>query len=321
MKRARDAAERAREAEERALEAAQESKDRADHAGQVSERGRARLKEVDRETSRRVKQRIAEAQKAADESVQRDEKRRRPMPRRAARGPRGSRRRDRGSSARGRGIPAAGRGARRGRHGEAGGGPATGERGLRGRARGRRGGAPPGAAARRRSRAAGKRGRGRVSGDRADPRALRGDREAHGARARAGHHERRPGVLQQAGAGRARGRHRYRGTDEHDQGRARRRDRQGVADAMNGGEPSMRFLNRKSKPQRLLENVNDSLDARRDQGRSAGRRRPRQGTEGCPAQGQGPKGRLVAGGLAGLTAGSAGISSLRRRKEGARDDS
>jgi hypothetical protein len=30
---------------------------------------------------------------------------------------------------------------------------------------------------------------------------------------------------------------------------------------------------------------------------------------------------LVAGGLAGLTAGSAGISSLRRRREEARDDS
>jgi hypothetical protein len=33
------------------------------------------------------------------------------------------------------------------------------------------------------------------------------------------------------------------------------------------------------------------------------------------------KAGLIAGGLAGLTAGSAGISSLRRRKEGARDDS
>ena len=32
-------------------------------------------------------------------------------------------------------------------------------------------------------------------------------------------------------------------------------------------------------------------------------------------------GLIAAGGLAGLTAGSAGISSLRRRKEGARDDS
>jgi hypothetical protein len=33
------------------------------------------------------------------------------------------------------------------------------------------------------------------------------------------------------------------------------------------------------------------------------------------------KGGLVAGGLAGLTAGSAAISSLRRRKEAASDDS
>lgn len=72
MKRARDAAERAREAEDRALEAARESKDCSDHARQVSERGRARLQELDRETGRRVKQRIAEAQKAADESVQRE---------------------------------------------------------------------------------------------------------------------------------------------------------------------------------------------------------------------------------------------------------
>ena len=72
MRRARDAAERARDAEDRALEAARESKDSSDHARQVSERGRARLQEVDRETSRRVKQRIAEAQKAADESVQRE---------------------------------------------------------------------------------------------------------------------------------------------------------------------------------------------------------------------------------------------------------
>jgi hypothetical protein len=33
------------------------------------------------------------------------------------------------------------------------------------------------------------------------------------------------------------------------------------------------------------------------------------------------KAGLIAGGVAGLTAGSAGISSLRRRLEGARDDS
>src|SRR5829696_9690795 len=65
-RRAHDAAERAREAEERAVEAARESKAVADRARAVSDRGRARLKEVDRETSREVKQRVAEAQKAAD---------------------------------------------------------------------------------------------------------------------------------------------------------------------------------------------------------------------------------------------------------------
>jgi hypothetical protein len=72
MKRARDAAERAREAEERAVEAAQESKDCSDKARQVSEQGRARVKEVERETGQDIKQRVAEAQKAADESVLRE---------------------------------------------------------------------------------------------------------------------------------------------------------------------------------------------------------------------------------------------------------
>ena len=72
MKRARDAAERAREAEEEALEAAQESKELSDHARQVSERGRARKQEVDRETNRELKQRIAEAQKAADDLITRE---------------------------------------------------------------------------------------------------------------------------------------------------------------------------------------------------------------------------------------------------------
>jgi colicin import membrane protein len=70
MKRAREAAERAREAEDRAIEAARESKERSEHAREVTERGRARLAEVDRETSRHVKQRTAEAQKAADDWVQ-----------------------------------------------------------------------------------------------------------------------------------------------------------------------------------------------------------------------------------------------------------
>src|SRR5215204_3097025 len=68
-RRAHDAAERAREAEERAVEAARTSKELAERARETSERGRARVKEIDRETSRQVKQRVAEAQKAAEEYV------------------------------------------------------------------------------------------------------------------------------------------------------------------------------------------------------------------------------------------------------------
>jgi hypothetical protein len=72
MKRAQDAGERAREAEDRAVEAAQESKDLADHVRRVSERGHARLEEVERETSRQIKQRVTQAQKAADGFVKQE---------------------------------------------------------------------------------------------------------------------------------------------------------------------------------------------------------------------------------------------------------
>ncbi len=67
----------------------------------------------------------------------------------------------------------------------------------------------------------------------------------------------------------------------------------------------MRPFSRKSQSERLLETVNDSLDALSD-GLTKSRIL---------------KGGLFAGGLAGLTAGSAAISSLRRRKEAASDDS
>jgi len=72
VRRARDAAEHAREAEDRAIEAARESKALADHVRQVSDRGHDRVKEVEQETSRQVKQRVAEAQRAADEFVKRE---------------------------------------------------------------------------------------------------------------------------------------------------------------------------------------------------------------------------------------------------------
>jgi Rho termination factor, N-terminal domain len=54
------------------VEAARESKALADRARQVSDQGRTRVTEVDRDTSRQIKQRVAEAKKAADEFVERE---------------------------------------------------------------------------------------------------------------------------------------------------------------------------------------------------------------------------------------------------------
>lgn len=68
----------------------------------------------------------------------------------------------------------------------------------------------------------------------------------------------------------------------------------------------MRLLNRKNQVQRLLDTVNGSLEV--------------PSTLTSPPKAV--KASLIAaGGLAGLTAGSAGISSLRRKREGASDDS
>lgn len=94
----------------------------------------------------------------------------------------------------------------------------------------------------------------------------------------------------------------------------------------------MKILNRKSQLQRVLETVSEVIDppGRSKPGRLGGSGRFK---VAVPSVGSSharkiavPKDKamragLVAGGLAGLTAGSAGISSLRRRKEGARDDS
>jgi TRAP-type mannitol/chloroaromatic compound transport system permease large subunit len=67
----------------------------------------------------------------------------------------------------------------------------------------------------------------------------------------------------------------------------------------------MRPFSRKSQSERLLETVNDSLDA----------------LSGGLTKSTILKGGLIAGGLAGLTAASAAISSLRRRHEGTSGDS
>jgi hypothetical protein len=72
----------------------------------------------------------------------------------------------------------------------------------------------------------------------------------------------------------------------------------------------MRLFNRrKSQSQHVLETVNDSLDEFKSVLAGASRGKALKA------------GVIAAGGLAGLTAASAGISSLRRRMEGASDDS
>lgn len=67
----------------------------------------------------------------------------------------------------------------------------------------------------------------------------------------------------------------------------------------------MRLFNRKSQLERLLDTVSDSLDPSHLKDVQ------------LPDRGKALKaGAIAAGGLAGLTAASAGISSLRRRAEG-----
>jgi hypothetical protein len=72
----------------------------------------------------------------------------------------------------------------------------------------------------------------------------------------------------------------------------------------------MRPLSRKSRLQRLRKTVTDSLE-------------PSGIKSSLPEVGSGKAlktGLIAAGGLAALTAGSAGISSLRRQREGATDE-
>ena len=68
----------------------------------------------------------------------------------------------------------------------------------------------------------------------------------------------------------------------------------------------LRIFDGKSKQERLLESVNDSLGAL---------------SEGVTKSKARKAGLIAAAGVAGLTAASAGISSLRRRDEGGSEDS
>jgi hypothetical protein len=82
----------------------------------------------------------------------------------------------------------------------------------------------------------------------------------------------------------------------------------------------MRLFNRRSKVERFLDTVNDSLDSVTGLAAAGGVGSGRALKDALPKD-KARKAGLIAGGIAGLTVGSAGISSLRRRLEGARDDS
>jgi hypothetical protein len=86
----------------------------------------------------------------------------------------------------------------------------------------------------------------------------------------------------------------------------------------------MRLPHKRSRLERLVHTVTDSLDGGSSPmklGMPGGADPGEALKEALPGGDKALKAGLVAGGLAGLTAGSAGISSLRRRREGARDAS
>lgn len=92
----------------------------------------------------------------------------------------------------------------------------------------------------------------------------------------------------------------------------------------------MKLLNRKSRLRRLRESVNDSLNVRSAIASTLPGRTSGHSLKGALPNGKHLKAALpkdkalkagvIVSGVAGLTAGSAGISSLRRRTEGANDD-
>jgi hypothetical protein len=90
---------------------------------------------------------------------------------------------------------------------------------------------------------------------------------------------------------------------------------------VNGDKAEMRLINRKSQFQRFLDKIEDSLDV--PTGIKSGLSGLASGNplNGVLPQGKGMKAGIIAGAMVGLTAGSAAISSLRRRDEGARGDS
>jgi hypothetical protein len=83
----------------------------------------------------------------------------------------------------------------------------------------------------------------------------------------------------------------------------------------------MRLFNRKNQVQRLLDSAIDALAPQRGIKARLPGADPAGRLKAAVSKDTAAKAGVVAGGLAGLTAASAGISSIRRRREGARDDS
>lgn len=84
----------------------------------------------------------------------------------------------------------------------------------------------------------------------------------------------------------------------------------------------MGLFNRKSRLEQVWDSINDAVDAPNAMRTAlAGSGAGRAAKAAMPGKDRAVKAGLIVGGLAGLTAGSAGISSLRRRQEGARDGS
>jgi hypothetical protein len=84
----------------------------------------------------------------------------------------------------------------------------------------------------------------------------------------------------------------------------------------------MKIFKRKSAIQRLGDSIKDSLDPSGTSFSVSGAGSAGKAVKDVlPDRDKALKAGLVAGGLTALTAASAGISSLRRRQEGARDDS
>ena len=83
----------------------------------------------------------------------------------------------------------------------------------------------------------------------------------------------------------------------------------------------MRLFNRKNQVQRLLDSAIDALAPQRGIKAWLPGTDPAGRLKDAVSKDTAAKAGVVAGGLAGLTAASAGISSIRRRREGARSDS